>query len=119
MSIKPPPQPSPLAEFVATIQLMGRTAYAIRKAVSSVSDWPVVLDDIQMMTTLIGGRTLLGLRTHWARRVAMPIIQAQQALSDDDGPTGARKALKLLMCCADVDVRIRCCTWIRVKYHVD
>lgn len=118
--IKPPlpnEGPSPIDSLVATITLMAANRKFIKKAVCTVSDYQVMLEDLTM---LVDENVVVGLRTVWARRVAVPVLKAHRALQGNLGSEQerARSAIEILKQCNDEDVKSSCIKWLQGKYHV-
>lgn len=110
------PQQSPMAEFVVTLNAMARNRKMIAGAVEAISDWSLVLEDIEMM---LHEGVIAGLRSRWVRRVAVPLFQAHRALQTDELPqVQATKALEILDQCIDEKIREVCRSWIRDHYGV-
>lgn len=103
--------PSPVDEFVTTIKAMAKNRRMILGAVAAVSDYPQMLEDLELM---VRERVIIGLRSRWVRRVAVPIFQAQRALATNE-PIETRKikAFEILDQCTDEPLRVACQTWIR------
>jgi hypothetical protein len=110
-------QADPVEGLALTIAMMAQHRKLLAKAVGSVSDWSVLLEDLEMLAE---ERVIVGLRTHWARRVAVPVIHAYRALQSTDGSPQerARKALDVLRQCSDVAVQTVLSEYIRETYHV-
>lgn len=119
MSIKPLPiadRPSPLASLAMTLKLLAQNRWLLGGLVASVSDYKLVLEDLELATA---DNVVVGLRSVWARRVATPIIQAQRAMERNQDPqANARLALEILRQCTDANVREVCSEWLREKYDV-
>lgn len=111
---KPTETASPLDSLAATIALMAANRkFLIGDALPS----PKLLEDLAM---LVDEHVVIGLRTQWARRVAVPILAAHRALHKTEGTEQerARVALDILRQCTDVEAHQVCSNWIRGKYHV-
>jgi hypothetical protein len=120
--IKPPAPtevPSPLDSFAATIALMGanRTLLAGLGVVLGEPEWRVLLEDLAMLTN---ERVVVGLRTPWVRRVAVPVLSAHKALQMREGTDQerARSAVEILKQCTDEHVQRVMVQWIQRKFHV-
>lgn len=122
MTQPPAEKPSPLAAFVTAITGMADARKLIGGAASWLDHgpdprWSVMLDDLEMM---LHERVIIGLRSPWVRRVAVPVFQAYRALHarEGDDKDRARHAIEILGQCTDCNVQAECRNWIREKYHV-
>jgi len=113
--------PSPLTQFTATITLMGEQRKAIQGAVTSESDWRILLEDLAMLTQ---ENVVIGLRSKWVRRVAVPMLMADRVLRGQDGnqPGRAEKALEILDQITSTDENVvalkkACIHWIKTVYN--
>lgn len=116
--IKPQPvsPQSPLESLTATIALMGKNRKFL-SAASTDPNWSTMLEDLEMLVT---EKVVVGLRTSWARRVAVPVVNAHRALNNEHGDDQerARFALDILRQCTDAKVRDDCSKWVRERFHV-
>lgn len=110
---------SPIEVFAAIIALMGTHAKHLRGMVDSVSNWPVVLDDLEMIVSQ--GTRVMGLRSIWVRRTAVHILNARTTLEAKDGTDQdrARIALGHLRQIRDDGIARECIDWVKRKYHVE
>lgn len=99
---------NPVAEFAAMLQLLGKFS------AHSPAD-RTVGDDLAMLTT---ERVVVGLRSPWARRVALPAWQCYKVLASDEGSRHDRgmRALEVLRQCKDEALKARLGTWIVANY---
>lgn len=114
---QPTESPSPLDSLAATIALLAANRKHLKGAVDTVSNFPTLLEDLAL---LVDEHVVIGLRTQWARRVAVPVLAAHRALHRTEGTEQerARVALDILRQCTDADIHNACSNWIRGKYHV-
>lgn len=78
-------------------------------------DWRVLVDDVQMM---LHEGVVIGLRTTWVRRIAVPIYKAHTMLTSGNGTPKERavKAIEILEQCSDKTMAAHCAAWIRETY---
>lgn len=105
---------SPLDECVALITLMVKRQ---RLLANDVVATPVIQD----LEAILGGKTVMGFQTRWARRVAIPVLRAHQALNADCGSpqTRGRMALRELASCGNETLRAELQEWVRRTHHVE
>lgn len=102
---------SPIDEFVATIAAMGRNRAMFLDMppfISKTSEWRELLEDLEM---LCQEGVIVGLRTAWVRRVAVPIVQAQRTLQGKS-PDKVDIARDLIHHCDDKTLRESCLSYL-------
>jgi hypothetical protein len=109
---------SPLTVFVNTLKLIAAQRRVLMNVLGQAdanADWRVFLEDIEMMLT---ENVVIGLRTPWVRRVAVPVHRAWMAMRSGDGKPKERavKALEILKQCQDETLRNECVTYIRNRH---
>lgn len=104
----------PLDECVALITLMVKRQ---RLLANDVVASPVIHD----LEAILGGKTVMGFQTRWARRVAIPILRAHQALKAECGTpqTRGRVALHELEACGNEPLRVELMEWVRKTHYVE
>lgn len=110
--------PSPLDTFVRQLRGLAdgrKLAIMALPRSTATEEWRVLLDDIEMM---LHENVVIGLRTPWVRRVAVPVFKAWCALKSGDGTPKSRAvtAMEILDQCRDTSLALLCCTWIRAVY---
>jgi hypothetical protein len=114
------PTPSPLDTFVATVTAMAEQRAMLAGMITGVlapdTPWKPTLDDLEMM---VHENVIIGLRSRWVRRVAVPVFQARRALQAKGEPKdNAAKAMEILDQCTDELVKVTCMRWIVATYHI-
>lgn len=107
------PQISPLFSFVTTLSAMGKNRRMLLNAFDgfTAAEWQTFLDDLEMLNT---EKVIVGLRTAWVRRVAVPIFQAHREIGRTDKSPREKFdiALEILKQCQDEKLRKECEDWI-------
>lgn len=112
---------SPIARFVRNIKIMGeqrKELEALGNEFSRPTEWRIALEDLAMLTQ---EKVVIGLRTRWVRRVAVPMVQAYRALTADGDPLpNARKAVQILSQLRGHDdiLLADCISWLEETYFL-
>lgn len=110
---------SPLARFVFTLEQMNenRALFGTLGNAFGAGPFRLFSDDLNMLLT---ERLVIGLRTQWLRRVAVPMLMAQRALAEGEGDMRARAtiATEILTQLAgyDNDLMARCVSWLHSTF---
>lgn len=113
-------EPSPLTNFVGLLRTIADNRAVLMPALGQAdanADWRVLLEDVQMMLT---ENVVIGLRTQWVRRVAVPVHRAWLALRSGEGKPKERalRAIEILQQCSDTTLRDACVFWIRNRHEI-
>lgn len=110
---------SPIAKFVRNIKAMGEQRKDLMEFGAEFErpeKWRIALEDLAMLTT---EKVVIGLRTKWVRRVAVPMVQAYRALiAEGNDLSKARNARAIVFQLAGQDDELmgRCLAWLDENY---
>lgn len=109
--------PSPLEQYAGTIILMAQNRTLLEGIRPNDHNWIALLQDMAM---LVDESVTLGLRSPWARRVAVPVFYAWKALQNEnvEPEIRAASAIDILSQCSDRRVLTICTTWLKAKFNV-
>lgn len=110
-------KPSPIESYAATIAMMAENRALLEGLRPNDSNWITLLQDLNM---LCAEGVTLGLRTPWARRVAVPLMFAHKVMSDEDEDdrVKAKKAKEILKQCSDARTQSVCIGWLEETFRV-
>lgn len=110
---------SPLFSFVTTLGAMGKNRRMLLPALGgfAAGEWKEFLDDLEMLNT---EKVIVGLRSVWVRRIAVPVFQAHRELgrADKEPKEKFDTALEILKQCQDEALRKECEDWIKAEMKV-